>query len=170
MDRGMFCRASGTRRLLKLTYIQWEGMKHHTQPPYHLTLKSNGCLILISALSPNHLVVASKHSLGTTTESQDQPKPDAEELLVDGVKKLDVQEGKGKGKATEPDEHSEARQHAEVGRMWLKRTLEKSGKKEQDLAKRLWDEGLTAVLEVSPTEVSNEIGRVPVLTCLAAMR
>lgn len=130
-------------------------MKHHTQGPYHLTLKSNGCLILISALSPNHLVVASKHSLGTTTETQVDPKhPDGSEaVLLDGVAGLTVTEdnGKGKGKAVEVDnEHLEARQHAEVGRIWLKRTLEKSGKTEEDLARRLWDEGLTAVLEVCP--------------------
>lgn len=128
-------------------------MQHHTQGPYHLTLKSNGCLILISALSPTHLVVASKHSLGTTTETQIDPKeasgPDA---LVDGVAGLAVEDnGKGKGKASDiDDEHLEAKQHAEVGRIWLRRTLQKSGKTEQDLAKRLWDEGLTAVLEVCP--------------------
>jgi tRNA ligase len=128
-------------------------MKHHTEGPYHLTLKSNGCLILISALSPKHLVVASKHSLGTITETQiDTKEPaGAEALLVDGVAGLTVNEdnGKGKGKASEADdEHLEARQHAEVGRIWLKRTLQKSGKTEEDLAKRLWEEGLTAVLEV----------------------
>jgi tRNA ligase len=128
-------------------------MKHHTEGQYHLTLKSNGCLILISALSPKHLVVASKHSLGTTTETQINPKDPAgaEGVLVDGVAGLTVNEdnGKGKGKASEADdEHLEARQHAEVGRIWLKRTLQKSGKTEEDLAKRLWEEGLTAVLEV----------------------
>jgi tRNA ligase len=120
-------------------------MKHHTQAPYHLTLKSNGCLILISALSPNHLVVASKHSLGTTTEAQ------AEEAIADGVNKLSVkgEKGKGKEKVKEAmDEHSEAQQHAEVGRMWLSRTLNKSGKREEDLARQLWDQNLTAVLEV----------------------
>lgn len=129
-------------------------MKYHTQGPYHLTLKSNGCLILISALSPTHLVVASKHSLGTTTETRiDSKDPSgAEAVLVDGVAGLAVDgNGKGKGKAAVSDEeHLEAKQHAEVGRIWLRRTLQKSGKTEQDLAKRLWDEGLTAVLEVGP--------------------
>ena len=129
-------------------------MKHHTQAPYHLTLKSNGCLILISALSPKHLVVASKHSLGTTTEAQVAAQADArdEELLINGVEKLKVKEdnGKGKAKAEEPsDEHAEARQHAEVGRMWVSRTLDKSGKTEEDLARQLWERNLTAVLEVS---------------------
>ena len=128
-------------------------MQHHTQGPYHLTLKSNGCLILISALSPKHLVVASKHSLGTITENQTEIKDAVDGVLVDGVAGLEVKDDKGKGKGKEEDEeHLEAKQHAEVGRIWLRRTLQKSGKTEQDLARRLWDQGLTAVLEVSHLE------------------
>ena len=128
-------------------------MKDHTQGPYHLTLKSNGCLILISALSPKHLVVASKHSLGTTTEAQvaAQGESQEEEQIVNGIEKLSVKEDKGKGKekaAEGSDEHSEAKQHAEVGRMWLSRTLKKSGKTEENLARSLWDQNITAVLEV----------------------
>lgn len=138
-------------------------MKHHTEGPYHLTLKSNGCLILISALSPKHLVVASKHSLGTTTETQLEPKDEVDGVLADGVAGLAVKEdnGKGKGKA-EDEEHLEAKAHAEVGRIWLRRTLQKSGKTEEDLARRLWDEGLTAVLEVGHPPL-------PVLTCSYVM-
>lgn len=45
-------------------------MARYTDGPYHLTLKTNGCLILVSALSETELVVASKHSLGTTTEQE----------------------------------------------------------------------------------------------------
>lgn len=45
-------------------------MARYTDGPYHLTLKTNGCLILVSALSETELVVASKHSLGTTIESE----------------------------------------------------------------------------------------------------
>lgn len=129
-------------------------MQHHTEGPYHLTLKSNGCLILISALSPRHLVVASKHSLGTTTEIQTETKGDVDGVLVDGVAGLAVKDDKGKGKGKEEDEeHLEAKQHAEVGRIWLRRTLQKSGKTEEDLARRLWNQGLTAVLEVSRSSI-----------------
>lgn len=183
-------------------------MKTHTEPPYHLTLKSNGCLILISALSPDHLVVASKHSLGTTIVVP----PSAEETTVDGTiakatEKLDLeneeiqlntldngaseklidpaesaqgatsaaksknqlkkelkmaekqtkkispnlsQKQKGKGKADEEEEdESEAVAHAEVGRQWLQRTLAKSGRSEQELAGKLWNDKLSAVLEAS---------------------
>lgn len=102
--------------------------------------------------------MASKHSLGTTTETQTDAAVGnrVEERLVNGVDELEIREDKGKGKVkgkgkadAEGQEHLEAMQHAEVGRLWLKRTLQKSGKTEEELAKRLWEEGLTAVLEVS---------------------
>ena len=111
-------------------------MEQYTQAPYHLTLKSNGCLILISALSPTELVVASKHSLGTTTETQE---------TANAVDNANAPETAGE-KASERQD----RAHAEVGREWLKRTLQRSEKTEAELAMRLWDENLTAVLEVRP--------------------
>ncbi|WWC96209.1 hypothetical protein V866_003076 [Kwoniella sp. B9012] len=97
----------------EVEWTNWSAMKIHTEPPYHLTLKSNGCLILISALSPSHLIVASKHSLGTTTEAQEQEAA-----------------------------------HAAVGRDWVKKTLAAKGKTEAELAKKLWDGNMTAVLEL----------------------
>lgn len=131
-------------------------MKNHTVPPYYLTLKSNGCLILISALSPTHLLVASKHSLGTTTEAEAKQtrRKSSDGVLVDDMKAVKIDD-KGKNKAQEQkaaaatDEDKEAQPHAEVGRQWLKRTLGRSGKSEEELARRLWDQNLTAVLEVS---------------------
>lgn len=126
--------------------VQWEAMKQHSEGPYHLTLKSNGCLILISALSPEHLVVASKHSLGTTTEAVEA------DPAAPAQQKITQTKGKGKEVPTHPDAQDtekQDRQHAEVGREWVRRTLQASGKTEADLAKRLWDENLTAVLEVS---------------------
>jgi len=38
--------------------------------------------------------------------------------------------------------------HAQAGEEWLRRYLEKMGKTEMDLAKRLWDENWTAIAEV----------------------
>jgi tRNA ligase len=116
-------------------------MEQYTQAPYHLTLKSNGCLILISALSPTELVVASKHSLGTTTETEE---------TANAVDNANAPETAGE-KALERQD----RAHAEVGREWLKRTLQRSGKTEAELARRLWDENLTAVLEVCLSPVHN---------------
>lgn len=45
---------------------------------------------------------------------------------------------------------STAPAHAEMGRRWLKQTLEKVGRTETDLAKELWERNLTAVTEVCP--------------------
>lgn len=39
-------------------------MQETTKGPYYLTVKSNGCIIFMSALSPKELLVTSKHSLG----------------------------------------------------------------------------------------------------------
>lgn len=43
---------------------QWAALEEHTEPPYTLTLKSNGCIIFIGALTPSKLLITSKHSLG----------------------------------------------------------------------------------------------------------
>src|SRR6266702_3664329 len=47
-----------------LSFDQWSSLEAHTKPPYTLTLKSNGCIIFVAALSPSKLLVTSKHSLG----------------------------------------------------------------------------------------------------------
>lgn len=122
-------------------------MRKFTEPPYYLTLKSNGCLILISALSPTQLVVASKHSLGTTTvEAAAAGEGDAPAKEAENAEQAEAQ-----GEQSEKQD----RAHAEVGRQWLKRTLERSGRTEAELAQRLWNDNLTAVLEVSPHHLVN---------------
>lgn len=45
--------------------MQWASLEAHTGPPYTLTLKSNGCIIFIGALSSSKLLVTSKHSLNS---------------------------------------------------------------------------------------------------------
>ncbi|KAF8139568.1 RNA ligase-domain-containing protein, partial [Mycena galopus ATCC 62051] len=40
--------------------------RHTHRAPYTLSLKSNGCIIFIAALTPTKLFVASKHSIGPT--------------------------------------------------------------------------------------------------------
>ncbi|KAF8162123.1 RNA ligase [Pholiota molesta] len=42
----------------------WDSIEKHTAPPYVLSLKSNGCIIFIAALTPEKLLITSKHSLG----------------------------------------------------------------------------------------------------------
>lgn len=47
-----------------LSFRKWTSLEAHTKPPYTLTLKSNGCIIFIAALSPSQILITSKHSLG----------------------------------------------------------------------------------------------------------
>ncbi|KAI0777806.1 RNA ligase-domain-containing protein [Trametes elegans] len=48
----------------EVPWTRWDSLESHTAPPYALTLKSNGCIIFIAALTPTKLLVTSKHSLG----------------------------------------------------------------------------------------------------------
>ncbi len=50
--------------LTSLLVLKWSSLEAHTKPPYTLTLKSNGCIIFIAALSPSQILITSKHSLG----------------------------------------------------------------------------------------------------------
>lgn len=49
--------------------LKWNWLKEHTAAPYTLSLKSNGCIIFIAALSPTNLLITSKHSLGPVQNS-----------------------------------------------------------------------------------------------------
>lgn len=48
----------------EVPWNSWEAIAANTKAPYYLTVKANGCIIFISALSPTQVVVMSKHSLG----------------------------------------------------------------------------------------------------------
>ena len=47
-----------------LACLQWSFLESNTRSPYILSLKSNGCIIFIGALTSSKLVITSKHSLG----------------------------------------------------------------------------------------------------------
>ena len=138
-------------------------MEQYTQAPYYLTLKSNGCLIVFSALSPTELVVASKHSLGTRTEQVD---PASYNEIGKAASSDSTSQAPAQNVAPAEGEKQD-RAHAEVGREWLKKTLQKSGRLEAELAGRLWDENLTAVLEVCPSRL-HRLRRSTVLTSSSA--
>lgn len=53
-------------------FLQWSAIESSTSGPYSLTLKSNGCLILISALDSQTLLVTSKHALDVASERDDE--------------------------------------------------------------------------------------------------
>ncbi|KAJ4300164.1 tRNA ligase [Collariella sp. IMI 366227] len=46
----------------------WEHIKERTQGPYELTLKENGCIIFVSGLEDDTLLVCSKHSTGDRSD------------------------------------------------------------------------------------------------------
>ncbi|KAF9039447.1 hypothetical protein BDZ89DRAFT_1100303 [Hymenopellis radicata] len=50
----------------EVPWTTWAALEDHTTAPYTLSLKSNGCIIFIGALTPSKIVVTSKHSLGKT--------------------------------------------------------------------------------------------------------
>lgn len=65
---------------------QWRAIECHTTAPYTLTLKSNGCIIFIAALSPDKLLVTSKHSLGPVVGSPESHAQVGERWLENHLK------------------------------------------------------------------------------------
>ncbi|KAK4052810.1 tRNA ligase [Microbotryomycetes sp. JL201] len=51
----------------EVSWTHWDAIPKHSSAPYELTLKSNGCIIFIAALTPAHLIVTSKHSVGANS-------------------------------------------------------------------------------------------------------
>ncbi|GAB1319143.1 tRNA ligase [Madurella fahalii] len=49
---------------------EWENIKTRTKGPYELTLKENGCIIFISGLEDDTLLVCSKHSTGDRGDAE----------------------------------------------------------------------------------------------------
>ncbi|KAJ7434866.1 RNA ligase-domain-containing protein [Mycena latifolia] len=45
-------------------WTTWASLEKHTAAPYTLSLKSNGCIIFIAALTAEKLLITSKHALG----------------------------------------------------------------------------------------------------------
>ncbi|KAI0634683.1 RNA ligase-domain-containing protein [Trametes polyzona] len=56
----------------EVPWTTWASLESHTASPYTLTLKSNGCIIFIAALTPTKLLVTSKHSLGPSPSASGQ--------------------------------------------------------------------------------------------------
>lgn len=49
---------------------RWKNIIANTRPPYELTLKENGCIIFVSGLEDDTLLVCSKHSMGERNDLQ----------------------------------------------------------------------------------------------------
>ncbi|XP_006456066.1 hypothetical protein AGABI2DRAFT_210807 [Agaricus bisporus var. bisporus H97] len=54
----------------EVPWTTWEAIEANTAPPYALSLKSNGCIIFIAALTRKKLVVTSKHSIGPVDNAE----------------------------------------------------------------------------------------------------
>ncbi|PWN47464.1 tRNA ligase, partial [Violaceomyces palustris] len=53
----------------EMPWTKPESIRLYTTPPYEVTFKENGCIIFASALSPQRIVVTSKHSLGPSPQN-----------------------------------------------------------------------------------------------------
>ncbi|KAJ5459131.1 hypothetical protein N7530_011075 [Penicillium desertorum] len=49
---------------------EWRNIEKNTRGPYELSVKENGCIIFISALEGDNLLVCSKHSTGAREDTQ----------------------------------------------------------------------------------------------------
>lgn len=67
--------------------LQWRAIERHTVPPYTLTLKSNGCIIFIAALSSDKLLITSKHSLGPVAGVEESHAQVGERWLLQHLEK-----------------------------------------------------------------------------------
>ncbi|KAK1768060.1 tRNA ligase 1 [Phialemonium atrogriseum] len=52
----------------EVSETRWENIKANTKGPYELTLKENGCIIFVSGLADDTLLVCSKHSTGERSD------------------------------------------------------------------------------------------------------
>ncbi|MBW0534429.1 hypothetical protein O181_074144, partial [Austropuccinia psidii MF-1] len=58
----------------EINSTKWENLEKNTLPPYHLTLKTNGCIIFISAIDSSNLLITSKHAtIESSPYDLDQP-------------------------------------------------------------------------------------------------
>ncbi|KAJ9094637.1 hypothetical protein QFC19_007850 [Naganishia cerealis] len=214
----------------EVPWTEWDNLAKYSQAPYDLTYKSNGCLILVSAISETEILVTSKHSLGTTIVPKDIAHPSASvdsssvqsvtltqqknpspatsapattTFTTDSIDKapiFDLSTKSGQKKAakhaakeakkaekanadrdrdlynqtakeeaeakkqqlhTNGETDSAAPAHAEMGRRWLKHTLDKVGTTESELAKALWDRNLTAVTELCDDDFEEHVLPTP---------
>ncbi|KAL1742460.1 RNA ligase-domain-containing protein [Schizophyllum fasciatum] len=119
----------------EVPWTTWPSLEAHTAAPYTLSLKSNGCIIFIAALTEDKLLVTSKHAIGPVRQEKEDKK--------------------------ENEEESPSRSHAEVGEQWLRKYLSQKGRTQADLAKVLWDNNWTAVAELCDDNFEEHVLRIP---------
>ncbi|KAK7034072.1 tRNA ligase [Paramarasmius palmivorus] len=96
LARGIFTYEVGDEDAAKddstkyLPWTTWDSLTDHTAAPYTLSLKSNGCIIFIGALTPTKLLITSKHSVGAVKGAERSHAQVGEEWL----RKYFAQKGK----------------------------------------------------------------------------
>ncbi|KZV91257.1 hypothetical protein EXIGLDRAFT_615876 [Exidia glandulosa HHB12029] len=65
----------------EVSWLSWDSIYHNTVGPHYVTIKSNGSLVLISALTPQKLLVTSKNSVGRNASRLVSHSMKAEEWL-----------------------------------------------------------------------------------------
>ncbi|THU87039.1 hypothetical protein K435DRAFT_867675 [Dendrothele bispora CBS 962.96] len=115
----------------------WESLKMYTVAPYTLSLKSNGCIIFIAALTHEKLLVTSKHAIGPVRSNRAA----SVEVQKDVQEENDDEEGSAATSDT-------GLTHAGTGEAWLRKYLKNKGKTEKDFAKVLWENNWTAIAEL----------------------
>ncbi|KAJ6595037.1 RNA ligase [Mycena vulgaris] len=66
----------------EVVWTTWAALEKYTEGPYTLSLKSNGCIIFIAALTPWKLLITSKHSLGPASADRKRSHADAGEAWL----------------------------------------------------------------------------------------
>lgn len=74
----------------EVSSTKWDSIKDNTVGPYEVTLKSNGCIILISALVDGTIVVCSKHSTGPRSDVDRSHAECGRNYLLEQLNKMDV--------------------------------------------------------------------------------
>lgn len=94
--RGLFTTIDGTIicrgydkffNLDEMSSLREGELNKNTKGPYTVTVKSNGCIVFISALNDGRLVVCSKHSTGIRTDLSRNHAMVAQEALEEQLKK-----------------------------------------------------------------------------------
>lgn len=156
LARGLFTVAEGdgSERILVRGYdkffnvgeMGWTkpaSIERYSCPPYALTFKENGCIIFIAALSPDRILVTSKHALDSKRAAGGEAVgADAEE--VDEIQ-ASVDASPSTSAAAAADRKVT---HAGKGEEWLEKHLARVGRTKSELAAELWKRQETAVAEL----------------------
>lgn len=74
----------------EVSQTRWDWLERNTEGPYQVTLKENGCIILISGLEDGTIVVCSKHSTGSRDDVNRNHAVAGQKFLENQLSKLGI--------------------------------------------------------------------------------